>query len=87
MWFLWHTKFLKQKVLEAGLFGKTTLVTHPEFIQHWVDRMQPIQGISMKHAVEAVLSAESILDLLFTIDVPTIIGAGREDTALPIVAS
>ena len=87
MRFLWHTKFLKQKVLEAGLFGQTTLATHPELTQHWVDRMQPIQGISMKHAVEAVLSAESILDLLSAIDIPTIIGAGKEDTALPIAAS
>ena len=85
--FLWHTKFLKQKVLEAGLFGKTTLATHPELTQHWIDRMQPIQRISMKHAVEAVLSAESILDLLPAIDLPTIISAGTEDTALPIVAS
>ena len=87
MRFLWHTKFLKQKVLEAGLFGQTTLATHPELTQHWVDRMQPIQSISMKHAVEAVLSTESILDLLPAIDVPTIIAAGKEDTALPIVAS
>jgi 3-oxoadipate enol-lactonase len=87
MRFLWHTKFLKQKVLEAGLFGRTTLATHPELTQHWVDRMKPIEGISMKHAIEAVLSADSILDLLSAIDIPTIIGAGKEDTVLPIVAS
>lgn len=87
MRFLWHTKFLKQKVLEAGLFGRTTLASNPDLKQYWVDRMKPIQGISMKHAVEAVLSADSILDLLPAIDVPTIVGAGKEDTALPLFAS
>jgi 3-oxoadipate enol-lactonase len=85
--FLWGTKFLKTKTLEAGLFGKTTLSTKPELTTHWVDRMQPIQSISMKHCVEAVLSARSILDELPTITVPTIVAGGVEDVALPMSAS
>jgi 3-oxoadipate enol-lactonase len=85
--FLWGTKFLKNKTLEAGLFGKTTLMTKPELQKIWVDRMQPIKSISMKHCVEAVLSARSILEELFTITVPTIVAGGVEDVALPMSAS
>jgi 3-oxoadipate enol-lactonase len=85
--FLWGTKFLKNKTLEAGLFGKTTLATKPELQKIWVDRMQPIKAISMKHCVEAVLSADSILDQLAKITVPTIVAGGVEDVALPMSAS
>jgi 3-oxoadipate enol-lactonase len=87
MRFLWHTQFLKMKVLQAGLFGRTTLETKPDLQRIWVEKMKPISSKSMKHSIEAVLSADSILDLLSAIDIPTIIGAGKEDTALPIVAS
>jgi 3-oxoadipate enol-lactonase len=87
MRFLWGTKFLKAKTLEAGLFGKTTLATKPELQKIWVDRMQPIKSISMKHCVEAVLSARSILDQLAGITVPTIVAGGVEDVALPMSAS
>jgi 3-oxoadipate enol-lactonase len=87
MRFLWGTKFLKTKTLEAGLFGKTTLNTKPELTSHWVDRMQPIKSISMKNCVEAVLSARSILDELSAITVPTIVAGGVEDVALPMSAS
>jgi 3-oxoadipate enol-lactonase len=41
----------------------------------------------MKHCVEAVLSAESILDQLAGITVPTIVAGGVEDVALPMSAS
>jgi 3-oxoadipate enol-lactonase len=85
--FLWGTKFLKTKTLEAGLFGKTTLTTKSELISIWVDRMQPITSQSMKHCVEAVLIADSILDRLTTITVPTIVAGGIEDVALPLSAS
>jgi 3-oxoadipate enol-lactonase len=85
--FLWGTKFLKNKTLEAGLFGKTTLTTKPELQKIWVDRMQPIKAISMKHCVEAVLSARSILEELSAITVPTIVAGGIEDVALPMSAS
>jgi 3-oxoadipate enol-lactonase len=85
--FLWGTKFLKNKTLEAGLFGKTTLATKPELQKIWVDRMQPIKSISMKHCVEAVLNARSILEELSTIAVPTIVAGGVEDVALPMSAS
>jgi 3-oxoadipate enol-lactonase len=84
---LWGTKFLKNKTLEAGLFGKTTLATKPELHKIWVDRMQPITASSMKHCVEAVLSANSILDQLGKIAVPTIVAGGIEDVALPMSAS
>jgi 3-oxoadipate enol-lactonase len=87
MRFLWHTKFLKTKVLQAGLFGRTTLETKPDLQQIWVEKMQPISSKSMKHAVEAVLSASSILEQLSSIAVPTIIAGGVEDTALPLAAS
>jgi 3-oxoadipate enol-lactonase len=87
MRFLWHTKFLKNKVLEAGLFGRTTLETKPELQRIWVEKMKPISSKSMKHAIEAVLSASSILDRLSSIQVPTIIAGGTEDTALPMAAS
>jgi 3-oxoadipate enol-lactonase len=87
MRFLWGTKFLKTKTLEAGLFGKTTLKTKPELTTHWVDRMQPIKSISMKNCVEAVLSARSILAELPAITVPTIVARGVEDVALPMSAS
>jgi 3-oxoadipate enol-lactonase len=87
MRFLWGTKFLKNKTLEAGLFGKTTLATKPELQRIWVDRMEPIKGISMKYCVEAVLSADSILDQLSAIAVPTIVAGGIEDVALPMAAS
>jgi 3-oxoadipate enol-lactonase len=78
---------LKHKTLEAGLFGKTTLATKPELQKIWVDRMQPIKAISMKHCVEAVLSARSILEELSAITVPTIVAGGVEDAALPMSAS
>jgi 3-oxoadipate enol-lactonase len=87
MRFLWHTQFLKTKVLEAGLFGRTTLKTKPDLLRLWVEKMQPISSNSMKNAVEAVLSASSILEQLSSIHVPTIIAGGTEDTALPMSAS
>jgi 3-oxoadipate enol-lactonase len=87
MRFLWHTRFLKMKVLQAGLFGRTTLETKPDLQQIWVEKMQPISSKSMKNAVEAVLSASSILDRLSSIAVPTTISGGAEDTALPMAAS
>jgi 3-oxoadipate enol-lactonase len=87
MRFLWHTKFLKTKVLEAGLFGRTTLETKPDLLRTWVEKMQSISSKSMKNAIESVLSARSILDRLSSIEVPTIIAGGGEDTALPMSAS
>jgi 3-oxoadipate enol-lactonase len=87
MRFLWHTQFLKTKVLEAGLFGRTTLATKPDLLRIWVEKMQPISSKSMKHAIEAVLSACSILEQLSSIQVPTIMAGGSEDTALPMSAS
>jgi 3-oxoadipate enol-lactonase len=87
MRFLWHTRFLKNKVLEAGLFGRTTLETKPELQRIWVEKMQPISSKSMKNTIEAVLSASSILEQLSSIEVPTTIAGGTEDTALPLAAS
>jgi 3-oxoadipate enol-lactonase len=87
MRFLWYTKFLKNKVLEAGLFGRTTLETKPDLQRIWVEKMQPISSKSMKQAIEAVLGAESILEQLSSIQVPTIVASGSEDTALPMSAS
>ena len=87
MRFLWHTQFLKMKVLQAGLFGRTTLETKPDLQRIWVEKMKPISSKSMKNAIEAVLSANSILEQLSSIQVPTIIAGGTEDTALPMSAS
>jgi 3-oxoadipate enol-lactonase len=87
MRFLWPTQFIKMKVLQAGLFGRTTLETKPDLQRIWAEKMKPISSISMKHAIEAVLSANSILDQLSSIRVPTIVAGGREDTALPMSAS
>ncbi len=86
MRWLWQTQFLKNKVLEAGLFGRTTLETKPDLQQIWVKKMQPISSTSMKNMVEAVLSASSILEQLSSIEVPSIIAGGAEDTALPMSA-
>jgi pimeloyl-ACP methyl ester carboxylesterase len=85
--FLWNTQFLKQQTLKAGLFSQTTLITRPELQQIWIDKMKPISSISMKHSIEAVLSASSILDQLSSIRVPTIVAGGSEDVALPMSAS
>ncbi len=85
--FLWSTRFLKSQVLKAGLFGRTTLETKPDLQEHWVDRMGQIESISMKHSIEAVLSARSVLDQLSSIHVPTMVAGGGEDTALPMSAS
>jgi 3-oxoadipate enol-lactonase len=49
--------------------------------------MKQIKSISMKHSIEAVLSAHSVLDRLSSIHVPTIVAGGGEDTALPMSAS
>jgi 3-oxoadipate enol-lactonase len=87
MRFLWQTRFLKTKVLQAGLFGRTTLETKPELQRIWVEKMRSISSKSMKNAVEAVLSANSILDQLSSIAIPTMIAGGVEDTALPMAAS
>jgi 3-oxoadipate enol-lactonase len=84
MRFLWHTHFLKMKVLQAGLFGRTTLETKPDLQEIWVEK---ISSKSMKNMVEAVLSASSILEQLSSIEVPTTIAGGTEDTALPMSAS
>ncbi len=85
--FLWHTRFLKTQVLKAGLFGQTTFATKPELQNIWVEKMQQISSISMKNVIEAVLGADSILDRISSISVPTIVAGGSEDTALPISAS
>lgn len=85
--FLWNTQFLKKQVLKTGLLGRTTLATNPSLQQIWIERMKQIKIISLKHSVEAVLSASSILDQLSTISVPTIVAAGEEDTALSVSAS
>jgi 3-oxoadipate enol-lactonase len=85
--FLWKTQFLKEQVLKAGLFGKTTLATKPDLQRIWVDKMKQISSISMKYSIEAVLSASSILEQLSSIRVPTILAGGIEDTALPLSAS
>jgi 3-oxoadipate enol-lactonase len=87
MRWLWHTRFLKNKVLEAGLFGRTTLETKPDLQRIWVEKMRSISSKSMKNMVEAVLGASSILEQLSSISVPTIIAGGAEDTALPMSAS
>jgi 3-oxoadipate enol-lactonase len=87
MRWLWHTQFLKTKVLQAGLFGRTTLETKPDLQQIWVEKMRSISSKSMKNAVEAVLSANSVLEQLSSIAVPTMIAGGAEDTALPMSAS
>jgi hypothetical protein len=60
-------------VLEAGLFGQTTLATKPDLQRIWVEKMKPISSKSMKHAIEAVLSSSSILEQLSSIQVPVII--------------
>jgi 3-oxoadipate enol-lactonase len=85
--FLWHTRFLKTQVLKAGLFGQTTFATKPELQKIWVEKMRQISSISMKNAIEAVLGADSILDRISSIAVPTIVAGGSEDTALPTSAS
>jgi 3-oxoadipate enol-lactonase len=85
--FLWHTRFLKTQVLKAGLFGQTTFATKPELQNIWVEKMRQISSISMKNVVEAVLSAESIIDRISSISIPTIVAGGSEDTALPISAN
>jgi 3-oxoadipate enol-lactonase len=85
--FLWNTQFLKQQVLKAGLFGRTTLATNPDLQRIWIDKMKQISSISMKHTIEAVLSASSILEQLSSIRVPTIVAGGEEDVALPMSAS
>jgi 3-oxoadipate enol-lactonase len=85
--FLWNTQFLKRQVLKAGLFGRTTLATQPDLQRIWIDKMKQISSISMKHSIEAVLSASSILEQLSSISVPTIVAGGSEDTALPMSAS
>ncbi len=85
--FLWKTQFLRQQVLNAGLFGKTTLTTRPDLQRIWIDKMSQINSISMKHSIEAVLGARSILEQLSSIRVPTIVAGGGEDTALPTSAS
>jgi 3-oxoadipate enol-lactonase len=85
--FLWNTQFLKGQVLKAGLLGRTTLETNPNLQRIWVERMKQIGSISVKHSIEAVLSARSILDQLPSIRAPTIVAGGEEDTALPIFAS
>jgi 3-oxoadipate enol-lactonase len=85
--FLWNTQFLKKQVLKAGLFGQTTLETNPDLQKIWIERMKQIKSISMKHVIEAVLSARSVLDQLSSIHVPTIVAGGGEDTALPMSAS
>jgi 3-oxoadipate enol-lactonase len=87
MRFLWHTQFLKTKVLQAGLFGRTTLETKPDLQRIWVEKMRSISSKSMKNAIEAVLSASSILEQLSAISVPTTIAGGAEDIALPLAAS
>jgi 3-oxoadipate enol-lactonase len=87
MRFLWQTQFLKTKVLQAGLFGRTTLETKPDLQRIWVKKMRSISSKSMKNAVEAVLSASSILEQLSSIAIPTIIAGGAEDTALPMATS
>jgi 3-oxoadipate enol-lactonase len=87
MRFLWQTQFLKTKVLQAGLFGRTTLETNPDLQKIWVEKMRSISRKSMKNMVEAVLSASSILEQLSSIAIPTIIAGGVEDTALPMSAS
>jgi 3-oxoadipate enol-lactonase len=87
MRFLWQTQFLKTKVLQAGLFGRTTLETKPDLQRIWVEKMRSISSKSMKNAVEAVLSASSILEQLSSIAIPTIIAGGVEDTASPMAAS
>jgi 3-oxoadipate enol-lactonase len=85
--FLWKTQFLKEQVLKAGLLGQTTLATKPDLQRIWLDKMKSISGISMKHLIEAVLSAGSILEQLSSIHVPTIVAGGCEDTALSMSAS
>ncbi len=85
--FLWKTRFLKSQVLKAGLFGRTTLETNPNLQEHWLDRMEQIKSISVKHSIESVLSARSVLNQLSSIHVPTIAAGGAEDTALPMSAS
>jgi 3-oxoadipate enol-lactonase len=85
--FLWNTHFLKQQVLKAGLFGKTTLATKPDLQRIWIDKMKQISSISMKHSIEAVLSASSVLEQVSSIRVPTLVAGGGEDTALPMSAS
>jgi 3-oxoadipate enol-lactonase len=85
--FLWNTQFLKTQVLKAGLFGRTTLETKPDLQQIWVERMKQISSSSVKHSIEAVLSARSILDQLSSIHVPTIVAGGVEDMALSMSAS
>jgi 3-oxoadipate enol-lactonase len=87
MRWLWHTQFLKTKVLQAGLFGRTTLETKPDLQQIWVEKMRSISSKSMKNAVEAVLSSNSVLEQLSSIAAPAIIAGGVEDTALPMSAS
>lgn len=85
--FLWKTPFLKKQVINAGLFGKTTLATKPNLQQVWMNKMKPISNLSMKYAIEAVLGARSLLEELALIHVPTIIAGGCEDTLLPLSAS
>jgi 3-oxoadipate enol-lactonase len=85
--FLWGSRFLKGQVLKAGLFGRTTLETKPDLQRIWVERMKQIHSLSLKHSIEAVLTARSILDQLSSIHVPTIVAGGQEDTALPMAAS
>jgi pimeloyl-ACP methyl ester carboxylesterase len=76
----------KQQTLKT-LFGKTTLATKPNLQSIWIEKMKQIKSISMKHAIEAVLGASSILDRLSYISVPTIVASGTEDTAIPVAAS
>lgn len=49
--------------------------------------MKQISHISVKHSVEAVLNASSILDQLPSITVPTIVATGEDDREFPLFMS
>ncbi|MDF5721338.1 MAG: alpha/beta hydrolase [Rhizonema sp. PD37] len=84
--FLWNTQFMKRLVVK-NLCSPTSLETNPNIEKIWVERMKQISSISVKHSVESVLSASSILEQLPSITAPTIIAGGEEDTALPMFLS
>ncbi|MBD6620824.1 alpha/beta hydrolase [Komarekiella sp. 'clone 1'] len=84
--FLWNTSAVKKQLLK-NLCSPTSLEANPSLEKIWVERMKQISSISVKHSVEAVLNASSILDQLPSITVPTIVATGEDDTEFPMFMS
>ena len=79
---LFGIELLLPKVAKL-MFGKHTLQTNPELVQHWKGKFASMSLDSIQHMVGALCARDSLKSRLGEIQQPALVLVGEEDLSLP----